>query len=246
MNIHGMILVRNEASRRINGRFVFEEVLKSMYSLCTRIVILDDNSTDDTVEYLKEVFGNDETIEIVENEKQLWDVNELSVRQQLWNSTIEKAGHNDWIVCLDADELILPGFLPYIKYLFESLSNQIDVIGFRLHDMWDNERYRFDDYWIAHLQTWPFAMRYKKDKEYTWNNKKLHCGRLPNNLGERMLPTLIPVQHFGWADEKDRKAKYTRYMAIDPHGQEGVLEQYMSILDPHPNLVEFGRCCVDD
>ena len=47
------------------------------------------------------------------------------------------------------------------------------------------------------------------------------------------------IQHFGWATEEDREAKYKRYQDLDPDTIYGVKEQYDSILDTAPNLVQW-------
>lgn len=250
--IHGMMLVRNESTRRICGEHIYKKVLNRMRKLCDRLVIIDDNSDDDTydftLDYMSDTFDDISLSRniVIKNNEQKWNTNELEVRQQLWNKTIERAKHNDWILCIDADELFVGEHIPYILYLLQSLSHQIDAIGFKLHDMWNLNQYRFDNYWQAHLHMWPLAIRYKTDVEYKWNNKALHCGRFPLNGAKQMLPTQIPLLHYGWADETDRIKKYNNYMKIDPQGKNGVLGQYKSILDTNPNLIEFGRCCIND
>jgi len=47
------------------------------------------------------------------------------------------------------------------------------------------------------------------------------------------------VKHLGWASPADRLKKYQRYMELDPEGKFGIIEQYKSILDPHPNLIKW-------
>jgi hypothetical protein len=124
--------------------------------------------------------------------------------------------------------------------MLKALPPHVDGLGFRLFDMWDMEHYREDEYWKAHFYPWTFAVRYDANKEYVWHEKALHCGRFPANASQRMLPTMIPVRHYGWALEEDRIKKYERYMRIDGDGKHGILAQYQSILDKNPNLVKFG------
>ena len=232
--IHGCMLIRNEESRRLNAEYgIFESVLDSMNMLCKRLVICDDNSDDKTFELASRY-----THDMLKTSENTWEKNEVEARQTLWNKTISEAKHGDWIVCLDADELMTNPI--ELKYMLKFLPPHIDGLGFRLFDMWSMTHYREDNYWKAHFYPWVFAVRYDASKEYRWHNKALHCGRFPANASERMLPTMIPVRHYGWALEEDRKKKYDRYMRIDGEGKHGILAQYQSILDESPNLVEFG------
>ena len=232
--IHGMMLVRNEKNRKLQTDYsIFREVLEAMSDLCERLVICDDNSDDGTFELCQKY-----TKDLLRTNKCTWESNELEVRKTLWNKTISEVKHGDWIVCLDADEVI--DNADGLNYMLKALPPHVDGLGFRLFDMWDMEHYREDEYWKAHFYPWTFAVRYDANKEYVWHEKALHCGRFPANASQRMLPTMIPVRHYGWALEEDRIKKYERYMRIDGDGKHGVLAQYQSILDKNPNLVRFG------
>jgi glycosyltransferase involved in cell wall biosynthesis len=226
--IHGMMLVRNESGRWL------EQVLKQMNQICDRVVILDDASTDNTVSICEE-FG-----EVFRSNKQKWTTNELEARQKLWQLTTNKASDNDWILCLDADELFVDGHIDYIKYLFHVLPTEVDAVGFRLHDMWSDTHYRDDQLWQAHRYIWPMAVRYKERFIYHWLNKKLHCGRFPGNASQKCYPTMIPIKHMGWSREADRIKKHERYLQCDPDGKNGIMEQYISIMDTNPTLKLFG------
>ena len=231
--IHGMMLVRNEASRDLETKHgIFTKVLESMKLLCDRLVVIDDKSTDGTVDYVSNY-----TSEVYTSPERLWDKNEVKQRELLWKLTLNEANHGDWIVCLDADELI--DNPRELKYMLNSLGSNVDGLGFRLFDMWSMTQYRADVLWNAHNCPWPMAIRYNASKDYVWHEKALHCGRFPANASQSMLPTMIPIRHYGWALEEDRKKKYDRYMRIDGEGKHGILAQYESILDENPNLVKF-------
>lgn len=76
-------------------------------------------------------------------------------------------------------------------------------------------------------------------KEYIWRETPLHCGRFPLNACDVIGQTGLAIQHWGWAREADRQAKYKRYIAADPEGKSGSMAQYGSILDLNPNLRRF-------
>lgn len=68
-----------------------------------------------------------------------------------------------------------------------------------------------------------------------------HVPRLP--LSYSVLPgflTELRVKHYGWAiSPEELRRKYSRYLELDPEGRWGSLEQYESILDEQPHLVEW-------
>lgn len=222
------MLVKNEANRYL--RKVLEHVSKYI----DRAVILDDGSTDNTVEVCKEVF-KDIPLTIVSNKVSQFN-NEIKVRKQLWELTI---GDNpDWILCLDADEI----FEDKIKHEIKNIINQpyYDYYAFRLYDFWDDEHYREDEYWSAHKYYRSFLIRYQDNFKYVWNETPVHCGRLPINIYN--LPGAISdlrIKHLGWSNEKERIEKYDRYMKHDPEGKFGIMKQYESILDKMPNLIKW-------
>jgi glycosyltransferase involved in cell wall biosynthesis len=223
-----MMLVRNEEHRWL------DLVLQQMLQICDRVVVLDDDSTDNTAQICMD-YG----CEVYTSQSSRWGVNEREARMDLFEKTITKVEHGEWILCLDADELFVNSHIPYIEYLFNSLSNDINGIAFRLYDMWSETHYREDQHWQAHRYYWPMAIRYHNQFPYHWLDKKLHCGRFPANASAKCLPTMIPIKHMGWSREEDRLKKYARYMECDPEGKEGILAQYLSIIDKSPNLVKF-------
>jgi len=135
-----MMLVRNEMDRWLSS------VLDQLNLICDEITVLDDCSTDETP-VLCELKGAD----VFESKIQRWNTDELSQRKKLWEITTSKCNDNDWIICLDADELFVNEHIPYIKYVLKTASNNIDAMGFRLHDMWSDTHYRDDAWWMAHL-----------------------------------------------------------------------------------------------
>jgi glycosyltransferase involved in cell wall biosynthesis len=227
--IHGILLCKNEENRWL------DKWIKQINFLCDNVVCLDDGSIDKTPLILQ-----NEGYTVIKKNNSSWGTNEVNLRSELFNEVLKNANENDFILCLDSDELFEESHLHFIKYLFKTLSIQVDSIGFRLFDFWNKTHYREDALWNAHLHYFPMAIRYKKDINYIWSNKTLHCGRFPINSAKKMIPTEIPIKHMGWSTELDRLKKYTRYMQIDNEGKNGILEQYKSILDINPNLKKFG------
>lgn len=230
MRIIGAMLVRNESDRWLTT------VLSQMHFVCDDLVVLDDSSTDDTVSICRRY-----TDDVHESPESLWGRNELVQRQRLWCLATQSARHGDWILCLDADEIFADGDPEQLKMLlhFRHIKDA-DSLGFVLHDMWTDSHYRSDHLWTAHTRLWPMAVKYDAERQYIWHESALHCGRFPRNAATALWATNFRLKHMGWSRPADRRAKYQRYLAADPDGKFGIMEQYASILDPHPNLVEFA------
>jgi glycosyltransferase involved in cell wall biosynthesis len=225
--IIGAMLVRNEA-----GRYL-ERVLEQIRSVCDEIVVLDDASTDDTVEICRRYGAYIEATEM-----SYFGENELYLRKRLWFKAQAWAETGDWILCLDADETI-PNIDRLPEIVKEAAVRGADSIGFRLHDMWGETHYRDDAQWSAHRRLWPMCVKVDRDKNYRWNEQPLHCGRFPVNAAERIYDPRMDLQHWGWSREEDRRRKYDFYKRIDTNGH-GNAVQYESILDPTPKLRKFG------
>ncbi|WPC44830.1 glycosyltransferase [Clostridium sp. JS66] len=222
------MLVKNEAHRYL------EEVLTKASKYVNKVVILDDGSTDNTVEVCKRILKNIPH-SIVLNKTSNFN-NEIVLRKQLWNLAVESKC--DWILCLDADEM----FEDRVNKGIRNLINQpyYDYFDFRLYDFWNKEHYREDKYWSAHKHYRSFLIRYQPNFKYIWNETPVHCGRFPLNIYN--LPGAISdlrIKHLGWANEKERIEKYKRYMEHDKDFRYGIREQYESILDKSPNLIKW-------
>jgi hypothetical protein len=222
------MLVRNEANRYLT------QVLTHASQYIDEAVILDDASEDDTVAVCQQCLKNVPTA-IYSNKKAGFH-NEITLRKQLWTLTLDTKP--DWILMLDADEIFEDRMIETVPHLLRN--PLVDVYYFRLYDMWSSTQYREDGYWQAHRHYRPFLLRYRKDINYVWQETPQHCGRLPINVTE--LPGLrcsLRIRHLGWSKAEDRLQKYYRYKQLDPQGQYGIREQYLSILDPKPNLIPW-------
>lgn len=223
------MLVRNEANRYL------ATVLQHASRYIDDAVVLDDASDDNTVEICKSVLHG-VPLNLVSNKEPSFN-NEVLLRQQLWK--LVTATEPEWILILDADEIFEDQAVREIRSL--TAASHVDVYSFRLYDMWDNEHYRDDQYWKAHRFYRPFMVRYIPGFDYRWKETPLHCGRFPSNITElETLRSPLRLRHLGWAKPEDRLTKYARYKQLDPEGKYGVIGQYLSILDPKPNLLVWS------
>ncbi len=222
------MIVKNEADRYL------PQVLIAAREYIHAAVIIDDGSTDNTMQVCRELLQGIPLILIENNQSKFH--NEITLRMQQWNETINT--NPEWILFLDADEIFEESFKNYLPNLLSQY--EYDVFFFRLYDFWNMTHYREDQYWYAHQTYRPFLLRYNKDFNYIWPNLAQHCGRMPQNVGcLKVGYSHLRLKHYGWAKYDDRVSKYNRYMTLDPEAKYGWKEQYDSILDANPHLIEW-------
>jgi len=222
------MIVKNEA-----GRYL-QQLLQSLIGRIDAAVIIDDGSSDNTVNMCREILKGI-PVHIIQNDKSMF-ASEVELRKKQWRETIKT--NPDWILNLDADEMLEDGFWDEAQKLINK--QNYDLYCFRLYDMWNETHYREDKYWHAHNIYRPFLMRYQPDFNYVWHETPQHCGRFPVNIFSfPQAASEYRVKHFGWATPEDRVEKYKRYQFLDPDAIYGIREQYDSILDTNPNLIKW-------
>lgn len=222
------MIVKNE-----EGRYL-KQMLQSLSSHIEEAVIIDDGSTDNTIQICKECLA-DIPLYMIENKKSMFE-QEGSLREKQWEETIKT--NPDWILNLDADEILEESFWEEKQRLLDD--ERYDVYAFRLYDMWNDTCYREDTYWNAHMFYRAFLIRFQPGFPYRFHDIPQHCGRFPMNIFLHPKRNLeYKVQHFGWATEESRQIKKERYQLLDPDAIYGISEQYDSIMDKVPTLKEF-------
>lgn len=218
-----MLRVRNEA------RFI-AEVIESLIPLCGRIFMMDDHSTDDTVEVCKRY----PTVEVYPSP--FTGLNEARDKNWLYDQ-ITRRVRADWIVCIDGDEVLEKNGPDIIRDVIGNTSVSQNRHSFKLKIEWmwnSRDTIRVDrvygDFWRPSLFR-PFypdpdkpddlkiagELRFKATpfgRHVEGNEPNLHCSSVPQRyLNAPLLPARL--KHLGYMWREDRVRKLDYYTSID-------------------------------
>lgn len=219
------LVARNEASRFLGP------VLNKLKSFVDEIVFTDDCSDDDTP-YIACDFG----ARVAVAPKPMFEENESALRTYAWNHLEAYAEENDWILAIDADELLygvdrLPALLDQSEY---------DVLGIKFYHMWNESQFRVDKLWAPTIGSRLF--RFKSGGEFRKSN--LACGSEPTYVpelirqGKMLWETGLAMKHLGYVLEQDKIMKYNRYMKLDA-GAYHNRDHLESIIDDEVELISW-------
>jgi glycosyltransferase involved in cell wall biosynthesis len=222
-----MLRVRNEA------RWI-AEVLESIRPLCERIFVMDDHSTDETVEICKRFAPL-----VIVTPSPFEGLNESRDKNWLYDQILQFC-EPEWILCIDGDEVLEKNGPAIIRdrIFLESLSPHGGTVSFKLAIafLWNGrETVRTDriygDFWRPSLfrpfipdpnkpddllvaqefrfKATPFGRHIDTDKP------NLHCSSVPQRRihGAKMLP--VRLKHYGYMWREDRVQKLDYYTSID-------------------------------
>ena len=195
------ILAKNEGDRYL------KQVLQSLVPLTDMILVLDDGSTDNTVEVAIEAGA------VVKHRATtgMWG-NESPARKELWDWGSEVVG-DGWLLIADADqELVAP------REVWRGLATSwcCHSWAFPLYDCWDSpQQFRIDGHWQGYRHPRPWLFRPSACPEPVWNPRGIHTGHAPANFPGPIgiAPKSIYWKHYGWMDREVRKAKMDRYLS---------------------------------
>lgn len=218
--------MKNEADRYLQAS------LTRLLDVCDQVFVFDDNSTDNSVE-IAEGLGAfvirkpDDCPTFLENES--------AFRQCAWNTMGAEFGldSDDWIISVDADEYLAGN----LDYLFSFI---FDCVNVHIPEVWslDPIMIRMDGFWNQN-----YTRRIGRYSYTTFKNKKMGCGSLPEGytnpvtVSKKHPDLVVEILHFGYADEADRQARYSRYKSLPDHGHN---PQHIDSIVTQPILSEIS------
>lgn len=202
----GALRIHNEA-------LYIQEVIASLLPLCDVIHILDDHSTDNTVELCR-AFGD----RVVVYESPFQGLDEARDKNYLLRKIAE--ANPEWVLWIDGDE-VLERSGPD-KLHAAMLSGRSEVYSLKIAYLWnDPKQVRLDGIWGRFWRPSLFRLRGKTNIHFpeTSAGGNFHCGNIPQGLGGDPVNVDVRLKHYGYLDPKQRQAKYLWYNAKDPNNE---------------------------
>ena len=190
--------------------------IESILDICSEIVILDDGSTDKTVEICSKY---DKVVDIHQQKDLPFD--ETRDRNLLLKLALKR--NPDIILSLDGDER----FMPFSKeILFEELYVLYPhsfVFEFQTLSLWDKpNQIRYDGFYSKAWAKRLFRLK-KSRSDYLRMNEtqyggNTHCSSVPENIPGFNTPirSNVKIFHYGSVDKSIRERKYNFVSKIDP------------------------------
>lgn len=218
----GMLRIHNESKW-------IKEVIESILPLCAHIFILDDKSTDDTVDICRS-FGSNVTV----FESPFAGMNESRDKNWLYDQIIKQCAP-EWILCVDGDEVLETNGPETIRQ-YCAMKGAPNAYALKIEFLWnDPQTVRADriygDFWRPSLfrprhedphvpdsrtllrefrfMSTPFGRTQNSDQP------NLHCSSVPQRLlhGYKHCPARL--KHYGYMTREARVRKLDFYTAID-------------------------------
>jgi glycosyltransferase involved in cell wall biosynthesis len=196
------MIVHNEADRYL------KQVLEGASKWADLIIIVDDYSTDNTIEICKQ-FEPKVKISQLSYGRSMFSEDESKLRDGLWELVRKEAKDGDWIVSLDADEEFSSNFADWLRQ-FINKDPKYNCATFKLCDMWTPTQYRVDGLWSPLITR---AFKYE-DKPFGLTGN-IHCGCIPSYVWatkQEYTYTSVKLKHLGWIRNDDKERKYQFYI----------------------------------
>ncbi len=206
MRLVAGIVARNEVDRYL------PIVIADLRTYVDHIVMLDDGSTDNTADWLRDEV--DEQLSLAWNNESRFFRHEGKCRQQLLELVLDEQPSH--VLALDSDELVSDGHA--LRSALER-SPDVPLWSLDMTEVWTATatglRVRTDGGWRVHPR--PMLWRVPDNlRDIRMLDRKLACARIPAPLlRERARPVGTACLHFGWTDPATRQARYDRYTKHD-------------------------------
>jgi glycosyltransferase involved in cell wall biosynthesis len=199
------------------------DAIESILPLCERVFVLDDHSQDRTAEICK---GFDR---VTVYPSPFAGLDEA--RDKNWLAErVRAACDPDWIVCIDGDEVLVPGGAEIIRETVVE-TESCHAYAFRIAFLWNDENtVRTDRIYGSFWRPSLFAPYHGRDEliinELKFlstpfgrrsgnNSPNLHCSSVPQRFihGHGRCPAVL--LHYGYMHRADRVRKLDYYTSID-------------------------------
>lgn len=211
-----------------NGSGDLLDYFENVREFASGIIALDDGSIDSTLELLlKEPL----VLDVLTNPRRPSSAgwNDAENRQRLLSACERYAP--DWILWLDADELIAPSDIPLLRSLISDIARPESAYAFEvLRMIGDLKHFDKNKLWVFRL--FPFSPGQRLP------TARLHFQPIPTDITrERQYKTVIRILHKGGITSVARRARFRKYQEADP--KMDWQDDYRQLLDAPGHLWEL-------
>lgn len=222
MKLVASLIVHNEMSRFLRP------CIEHLTAFCDEIRVLDDGSTDDTYEWIRDtewmrhsLSGGGCRVECLYNDESKFFRHEGRARQQLLNWTLEASPTH--ILALDADEFVADGVAIRAAIDRDPAALAFTVEMQEVWKAWDECLcIRYDGGWAPTRSSLLYRVPppHLRDGQWHIRDLALSSGREPSSVKRlaqagKATAVATEVLHFGWTNELDRAARHQRYVVAD-------------------------------
>ena len=199
-----------------------KECLSKLSSLADEIVILDNDSTDGTLETFSEF---PKIVKILHTEGYHEGRDMCLLLEEA------KKRNPDWMLWIDGDEIFEKHFTrSVIDGYMKSKYNQIK---FKLCHFWlSKEYFRLDAFFFSYTMG-PQRSMWRNLPSAYFSSRKMHHGDIRGISGNAYISP-YRIKHFGCIDRKKMQEKYERYVAVDDTN-----ERTYKWLDPNAKVIKI-------
>lgn len=208
-NVFGMLRIKNES------RWI-AEVIHSILPICQQVFILDDHSTDNTVEICRSIGG------VTLYESPFDGLDERRDKNWLLRKIYDHVGPKidakspNWALCIDGDEVLREGHWAKLQDSIES--DVADAYSLKILYLWDKaDQVRVDGVYARFARPSAFRLINPNFTFQTtpWGGN-LHCSSIPQEFLGQAAPSDAALLHYGYIDRDMRLRKFQWYNQVDP------------------------------
>lgn len=208
-----------------NGASDLELYLESVSQYADGLIALDDGSTDETYEILSR---HPLALETIRNPRRETYVGWSDVENRRRLLKAAEAHAPDWIIWIDADEMLEPSDAAVLSSFIETEARPGVAYSFEVLRMIDDlTTYDKCAMWVPRL--------YSFAPGYSFPDRELHFELIPEQFDfGSCVRTSMRILHRASLTEERRAARYRKYDECDPDRKWQ--DSYENLLDPARNL----------
>lgn len=216
----GAMRIKNEAPH-------IAEVLARALTLCERIFVFDDHSTDGTVD-ICESFGD----RVLVLASPFVGLDEVRDKNYLLQRVVASGAR--WVLWIDGDEVLERSGAARLIQAVATAADDVAAFSLKIAYLWDDlEHIRVDGIYGTFFRASLFRLESQPlDRlcfRATGHGGNFHCGNVPAGLIGTTAQLEVRLKHLGYVTAQQRRSKYGWYNTVDPSNWQE--DHYRHIID---------------